>query len=126
MFAPDFSEVDAAYADPPDSTEQIIAIEKWNAREEPIPITLPDLAATLGEGWDEADSSPVGQATIAIILEYHGIVAVDADAAAAGWGGDRAAVVTGPDDQFALVWRLAWDGPQDATEFVDAYETVIG
>ncbi|MEP7082357.1 MAG: hypothetical protein ABI841_05190 [Chloroflexota bacterium] len=121
IFDPDFSDVDAAYADPPTSTEQIIDIGKWIAREEPIPVTLPDLAAGLGEGWEEVDSSPVGQATIGIILEYLGAGAGDAGIAADGWGGDRAAVISGPDDQFALAWRLAWDGPEDAAEFVHVH-----
>ena len=125
-FAPIFGEVDAAYADPPDSTEQVIDFDKWVAREEPIPVALPDLAAGLGDGWEEVDSSPVGQATIGIILEYFGMGAPDAGRAGAGWGGDRAVVASGPDGQFALAWRLAWDGPEDAGEFVNAYGTAIG
>ncbi len=24
-----------------------------------------------------------------------------------------------------MVWRLAWETPEDATEFADAYETVV-
>ena len=36
-----------------------------------------------------------------------------------------AVVATGPDDAFALAWRLAWDSPADAAEFVAAYETVV-
>ena len=36
----------------------------------------------------------------------------------AGWGGDHAVVATGPDDAFAVAWRLAWDSPADAAEFV--------
>ena len=34
--SPDFTELDDAYAEPPDSTEQIIDTEKWDPREEPI------------------------------------------------------------------------------------------
>ena len=46
-------------------------------------------------------------------------------AATAGWGGDRVVVATGPDDAFAVAWRLAWDTPDDADEFVEAYRTAI-
>ena len=34
-------------------------------------------------------------------------------------------VATGPDDAFAVAWRLAWDSPADAAEFLAAYETVV-
>lgn len=123
--APDFTEVDAAFADPPSSTEQIIHVNKWYAREEPMPVELPDLAAALGESWEEVGSSPVGQASIAIILEFFGVSLDDAGFAADGWGGDRATVATGPTGEFALAWRLAWDTPADTGEFVDAYEIVV-
>ena len=33
--------------------------------------------------------------------------------------------VIGPDDAFAVAWRLAWDSPQDADEFVEAYNAVL-
>ena len=123
-FDPNFGEVDAAFADPPDSTEQIIDFTKWVAREEPIPVTVPDLATALGDGWEEVDSSPVGQATIGIILEYFGVSLADAGIAATGWGGDRSLVVARGDD-FALAWRLVWDTPADAGEFVQAYEAAL-
>ena len=122
---PDYTEIDAAFGDPPDSTEQIIELEKWEAREAPETIVLPDLAAALGAGWEEVDSTPIGQATIEIMLEYFGISAVEAGDAGSGWGGDRAVIVSGPDGAFAVAWRLAWDSTADATEFLAAYETVV-
>lgn len=125
LLAPDFSEVDAAFADAPTSTEQVIDIAKWYDREEPMPVEVPDLAVALGEGWEEVDTSAVGQATISIILEFFGAAPAEAGFAAEGWGGDRATVVTGPGGDFALVWRLAWDSAADAGEFADAYGSVV-
>lgn len=126
LFAPDFTEVDAAFADPPTSTEQVIDINKWADREEPVPVDLPDLAGALGAGWEEVDATPIGQASIAIMLEFFGAGAADAGLAADGWGGDRVVIASGPDDSFALAWRLTWDAAGEAAEFTDAYETVIG
>ena len=122
---PDFSQIDAAYAAPADSTEQIVHPDKWDPREEPIPVEMPDLAAGLGEGWTEVDNTPIGEAFLRMMLEYHGIARDEALAATAGWGGDRLVVAIGPDDGFAVAWRLAWDTPADAVEFVDAYSTAI-
>ena len=123
--APDFDPVDAAYADPPDSTEQVVDPEAWEAREAPIPVETVDLAAALGDGWEEVDATPIGQAAIEITLGHFGVAAAEARDAAAGWGGDRAAIAAGPDEAFAVVWRLAWDSDADADEFVTAYEQVI-
>lgn len=122
---PDFTEVDAAYDDPPVSTAQIIDIEKWNDRVEPAPVETPDLAAALGGEWDEVDTSPVGQASIGIMLEHFGVGTTEATDAADGWAGDRAVVARGPDDAFAVAWRSTWETPDDAAAFAAAYETVV-
>ena len=122
---PDFTQLDAAYGEPPESTEQIVDLEKWDARESPRTVDVPDLAAALGEGWEEVDETPIGQVTIGIMLEYFGVSADTARDAADGWGGDRVVIATGPDDAFAVAWRLAWDSPVDAAEFVEAYEIVV-
>jgi len=123
--SPDFTEIDAAYVDPPASTEQIIDLEKWESREAPVSISVPDLAGALGEGWEEVDATPIGQASINIMLEYFGVAAADAGEASVGWGGDRAVIATGPDDAFAVAWKLTWDSADDAAEFLAAYETVV-
>ena len=121
--APDFSAIDAAYADPPDSTEQIIDIDAWETREMPVDVEVVDLAAALGDGWEQVDATPIGEAAIEITLDHFGVSG--ARDAAAGWGGDRAVIVSGPDDGFAVAWELAWDTEADAAEFVDAYGAVI-
>jgi hypothetical protein len=33
-------------------------------------------------------------------------------------------IAVGPDGDFAVAWRLAWDSATDADEFEDAYATV--
>jgi hypothetical protein len=123
--APDFDEIDAAYADPPDSTEQIIHLDAWQPREEPEPVEVADLVGVLGDGWEEVDDTPIGEASIGFMLEHFGIGRDDANDAADGWGGDRVRIATGPDGAFAVAWRLAWDTPEDAAAFLDSYESVV-
>ena len=124
--SPDFTAIDAAFADPPDSTEQILDTSAWETREPPVEIAEIDLAAALGDGWSEVDATPIGQAMIAIMLEFHGVERVTAFDAASGWGGDRAVIASGPDGAFALAWRFAWDETADASEFGDAYRGIVG
>jgi hypothetical protein len=103
----------------PESTEQILHEDKWDAREAPVDVTLPgDLATSLGSGWTIPWQDTFGEFQMRIWLQDTG--APDPSAAAAGWGGDRAAVLTGPDGAWALVWATEWDSAAEATEFQGA------
>ena len=123
--------VDAAYADPPASSEQILHPEKYLEGEAPLAVALPDLAPTLGEGWAVIDENVVGELQTAAILADlepgQGLSRVTggldlpeaATDAAAGWGGDRYALWTAGDRE-VLVWRSAWDSEEEAAEFAGA------
>ncbi len=123
--APDFGPIDAAFAAPPDSTEQITDLAKWDPRELPVEVEVVDLAASLGEGWSSVETTTLGQAMIGFMLEYHGLGIAGAREAGRGWGGDRVTVARGPDEEFAVAWRLSWDSEADATEFVTAYTGIL-
>ena len=124
-FAPDFAAVDEAFADPPESTEQVLHFDKWLDREPPVEVEVIDVAAELGEGWEQVESTPIGEAFIGFTLDHFDISPTISSDAAAGWGGDRLVVASGPDDAFALVWVLAWDTAADADAFSAAYASVI-
>jgi hypothetical protein len=113
--------VDAAYDDPPDSTEQVLHPDKYLDGEPPMEIADPELASQMGAGWRDVESSAVGEAMLGIWLEEMGLEADDASVAAAGWGGDRLSVASGPNGEWAMAWRIAFDAPGQATEFDDAY-----
>jgi hypothetical protein len=126
--SPDFTAVDAAYDDPPASTEQILdpTLEAWRTREAPLDVAVPPFAAELGADWEAIETTSLGEAMIGIILEYFGTDRATALDAAGGWGGDEVVVAIGPDDAFAVGWRLRWDTAADAEEFVAAYEPASG
>lgn len=121
--------VDAAYADLPRSTEQILHPEKYLAeRDDPTPVSLPDLAPVLGAGWQLVDEDTLGELTVALLLAdlgpgqgidpFSGTLALPEAArnAAAGWDGDRYALWADGDEE-ALVWRSTWDSEDDARAF---------
>ena len=75
------------------------------------------LAAEMGDGWTESIQDTFGEFQIGVWLRQSGISASDASAAAAGWGGDRLAVLDGPGEAWAVVMRTTWDTDEDATAF---------
>jgi hypothetical protein len=112
--------VDAAYANPPLSTEQIIHPERY-PDDVPQIIALPPLTETLGTGWRLVYEDVFGEFQIQIHLEVR-VLVPEAEIAAEGWGGDRFAVYWREDESaFVLAWHLAWDTTTDADEFFDTY-----
>ena len=121
-----FGAVDRAFGAPPDSTEQILHPEKYTAREEPIAITLPArLAAMLGPGWSLEAQDTLGELVLRTWLAQSGVPSPDAAAAAAGWGGDRLGLLSGPSGTHALVVDSQWDAAGDADEFATAASSAI-
>jgi hypothetical protein len=113
--------VNAAYARPPDSTEQILHAAKWASHEPPISVTIPaDLPTRLGTGWVMPLTDTLGELQLRIWLEQVGKLPVaQAEAAAAGWGGDQVALVQ-KGSTFGIAIITKWDTAADATEFAAA------
>jgi len=116
--------VNAAYADPPQSTEQVLHPDKYVAHEAPIAVEPLDLLSVLPSGWTRESDSTMGEAWIATWLGGINVEAGAASAGAAGWGGDHLSVADAADGSWALGWRIAWDTPSDATQFEAAYMSV--
>lgn len=107
--------IDAAYLDPPLSTEQILHPAKYRARPD-YPMLIDLGALSPGEGWREIARNVMGEMQTAVMLKRHG-----GPPAAAGWDGDRYAVFEGPDKKLALVWATTWDDEDEARQFAEAY-----
>jgi hypothetical protein len=123
-----YAAVDAAFKDPPNSTEQILHPEKYVAREAPVSVTLPDVAKALGAGWTAAGQDTLGEKIMAIWLNQAGVGGVPqvvANEAAAGWGGDRLVVLRGPDGQVGIGMITTWDTDADTAEFLAAASTAV-
>ena len=112
--------VDAALAELPASTEQIIHPDKYFASEPVVPVSLPDLADGLGAGWTEIVGDVMGEFFLRTFLETE---TEDATRAAAGWGGDRFSLLESPEGERVLVLLIAWDTRADAAEFFDVVNT---
>ncbi len=111
--------VDAAYADPPRSTEQILHPEKYTSGDEPQIVPLPPLTDTLGAGWHLVEAETLGEFQTNLYLAQR-VDQKTADLAGQGWDGDRYALYI-RDSADLLVFATAWDSPADAEEFAAAY-----
>lgn len=118
--------VDALYDRLPRSTEQVMHPEKYEADEAPIAVALPTgLAARMGDGWTVAFEDTWGEFQSGVWLRESGVAAAVANEAAAGWGGDRLAVLSGPDGAWAVVLDTVWDSDADASSFLDAAQPAV-
>ena len=107
--------VDAAYAEPPQSTEQVLHPEKYLGQ--PDPPTVLDLGALdAGAGWSEVGRNVLGEFQAGILLRRHG-----GRSAVNGWDGDRYAVFEGPDGKLGLAWMTTWDVDDAARDFARQY-----
>jgi hypothetical protein len=124
----DWAAVDAVWEAQPVSTEQILHPELY-PDEQPVDVTLPDVASLLGPGWTAAYEQTLGEMQTGVWVaderkpqQLFPVLPAQlprADAAA-GWGGDRLVSLDGPDGAWAVVWQTDWDTRPDAREFRDA------
>lgn len=116
-----FEAIDQAFANPPQSTEQILHPERYLAGELPQVVSLPTLTDTLGAGWDYVDGNVLGEFGLRLYLGDYlddRLVAAAAD----GWGGDWYAVHTDVETGgIVMVLKVVWDEEAEATEFLGAF-----
>jgi hypothetical protein len=114
--------VNAAFRDPPVSTEQILHPEKYPS-DVPVAVTVRKPAG-LGDGWKLIDQMEVGESWLKLLLELRLSEGQAADAAA-GWGG--AEYETWANGSKVVVrMDTVWDTAQDASTFATALRSFIG
>ena len=103
-----FAGVDALWKNPPDTTEQLLHPDKLASREAAVAVAFPaNFAKALGSGWSIATQDTLGEMQLNIVMRT-GSPGAGTDPAA-GWGGDRAAMLRGPSGRMAAVLDTSWD-----------------
>lgn len=120
-----FERIDGLFKTLPASTEQLLHPEKAGpqaeGRDDPTVIELPELAATLGDGWSFLAKNTFGELHLRSLFET--LVGRDQAAACAGWDGDRYhAYGKAGEEWAAFAWYLVFDTDADAKEFATALE----
>ena len=106
----------APFGDMPQSTEQILHEPAYFGarRDVPLRVTLPPLDGSARATYE----NDFGEFETRLFLFQHLRDQNAAIRGAAGWGGDRFALVSMPKGE-GVVWLSAWDTPVDAGEFDD-------
>jgi len=106
----------------PQSSEQILHADKYFSYEAPQKLALPDFKSVLGPSWKRIDYDVNGEWGYFLILDEFLNNSTESKQASAGWGGDRFALYeTNKPGETFVAQLTAWDTPQDAREFFDAY-----
>jgi len=119
--------VNAVYLDPPISSEQILHPTKYieEPRDVPRAVSLPDLGADLEQGWRVVAQDVLGELVLRAHLDYYLVSTPEAVSAAEGWDGDLAVLWQDEENREVLAIRSVWDSSEDATQFANAYASLI-
>jgi hypothetical protein len=109
--------VDAAWRSPPETTEQLLHLEKYDAREPAEVVASP--APPSGTGWTPIYDDVFGEEGLRIAVEEW-VSKKTAEVVAEGWAGDRAVVFRGveaaghdgaarPGTPLAAAWQIRFD-----------------
>lgn len=114
--------VNAAYLQPPVSSEQIMHPESY-PDDKPLPVELNDFSGFIGKDWQEIDRGVLGEWYTFLFLatgyqpEYR-IPDAEALTAAAGWGGDNYVVYQNQsDDSILFAQKMVLDSGQDTVQY---------
>jgi hypothetical protein len=119
-----WDEVGRLYTEPPRSTEQILHPAKWLERDDPVTIEFPALADEPAlAGWRLLESNVIGEFQLRVIFQEFSTTA-EAAHSAAGWDGDRYAVLERGDELLLLLYTR-WDDEAEAEEFAAAYSDLL-
>jgi hypothetical protein len=107
-----FPLMNAVFARPPISSEQVLHPSKYLEGEPPLPVRPPEVPA----GYRVLATERMGELQTRVLLTGCAGHAA-AIRAAAGWGGDAFRVLGAPDGRVAVLWSTRWDSIEDAAEF---------
>lgn len=102
--------VNKVWQDPPDTTEQVLHVDKLLAREPAVQVRIS--VGPSGDNWTLMQEETLGEQSLLIGLEEW-MVRKAAQKAASGWGGDRSAVWKNASGHVVAAWHIVFDKATD-------------
>ncbi len=119
---PDFGRV---FANPPQSTQQIMHPDLYLHGVTRAPVTLPDFSTLLPAEWKQLDANLMGEFGLQEVLKQF-LTESQALSMAPAWAGDRYAILENQQTkQDLLIFRLRLTSEADAGRFFDLYSDVL-
>jgi hypothetical protein len=115
-----YAAIDDLFNNPPESTAQVIHLDKYRNRVHPVNVALGDLSGPLGPNWRSLGQGVLGELDTRVLLEQWGTERADAARVASGWTGDRWQLFD-KDGRSAIVIKSTWESPDAARSFFSAY-----
>lgn len=110
------------YRDPPRTSAQILHPERYlDRREDPVPITLPDLGAVLGPGMRRVFEDEMGEFGLTEVLKQF----LGEGARVGTWQGDRYALWEDAAGTLLLAALTIWETQDAAAAFARAYGQLL-
>jgi len=119
--------IDQLYANPPDSTSQILHPDLYTRRVKPAAVTVPAVPPAL-DGWKLTMQDTLGELQLRIWLEGQdpsSAVTTTAASAVSSWAGDRVALYEGPNGAWAVVLKTTWTSAAGAQAFGSQADKVL-
>jgi hypothetical protein len=122
-----YQELNKLFKSPPQSTEEILHPEKYSSStkefseidESEIKNQIED-----GQNFKIIYSDTLGEFVISLLLGNFNQDKLKAAQAAAGWGGDKIALLEKGKSK-KIVWITKWDTVEDRAQFIDAYSPAL-
>jgi hypothetical protein len=120
--------LNAAFAAPPVSTEQVLHPERFlgPTPDWPTVFTARKPERWLGADWDLLDEDTLGELQMGTWMRHHRVAPSVVAETTEGWDGDRAWVYTRGPRQVGVLWMTTWDTPADAEHFQETADRVLG
>ncbi len=116
--------VNAAYAAPPVSTEQIRHPSRYLEGDRPAIVSVAGVGDLLERGYRNLADGRWGELGVHLVLRYaRGVT--ETNSWIRGWGGDTFRVL-GQGQDWLVVWAVAWDDNRAAMAFQDAWHSGDG
>ena len=112
--------VTQAYANPPNTTEQIMHPEKYFAAEPAQTVSTP---SSVEKDWTAMKTDQYGEYFIQIMLS-NWLSPNQSKIGAAGWGGDNMTYYE-RGNEYLFTWKIGWDSASDASEFSIAFHDMM-
>ena len=120
-----YKEIDKAFRELPGTTEEVLHPEKYYSTAKDYVLITDEEVLKNYPNTKIVYKDTFGEFSVSALLSTFTKDHLKAAKAAAGWGGDLAAILSEENGKSFVVWDTRWDSNKDAEEFFTAYTDAL-